>query len=103
MDYDYIFPAVKGIQAKKEYYIAMIPLQVLSELFSEQDDGVIPEHRAQRKLNATRIPTISRYILDNRDSYVFSALAASIDGGFAFEPIADSEDTGTLKISKQTQ
>ena len=103
MDYDYIFPVVKGIQAKREYYIAMIPLKVLPELFLEQDDGLIPEHRAQRKLNETRIPTISRYILDNRDSYVFSALAASIDGRFVFEPIADSKDTGILKISKKTR
>ena len=38
----------------------------------------------QRKLNETRIPVISKYILENRDSYVFSALAASIDGEVFF-------------------
>lgn len=46
-----------------------------------------------------RIPTINRYILDNRDSYVFSALAASIDGQYEFVQIRDGHETGVLKIS----
>ena len=103
MDHIYRFPAVKGIQARKEYYIAMIPLKTLSELFSENEDKVLPEQRAQRKLNETRIPMISRYILDNRDSYVFSALAASIDGRHTFKPNAANGNTGTLEISKKAR
>lgn len=103
MDHNYSFPAVKGIQARKEYYIAMIPLKMLPELFSENEDMVIPEQRAQRKLNETRIPMISRYILDNRDSYVFSALAASIDGEYSFKPNTVNGDTGTLEISKKAR
>lgn len=103
MDYVYRFPAVKGIQARKEYYIAMVPLKVLPELFLESDDIVVPEYRAQRKLNETRIPTISRYILDNRDSYVFSALAASIDGEYEFIIDQGNSDVGTLKISKNAR
>ncbi len=103
MDHNYSFPAVKGMQARKEYYIAMIPLKMLPELFSENEDMVIPEQRAQRKLNETRIPMISRYILDNRDSYVFSALAASIDGKYSFKPNTVNGDTGTLEISKKAR
>lgn len=103
MDYVYKFPAVKGIQARKEYYIAMIPLKMLPELFGESDDIVVPEHRAQRKLNETRIPTISRYILDNRDSYVFSALAASIDGEYEFITDQGNRDVGVLEISKKAR
>ena len=80
MDYVYKFPVVRGIQAGKEYYIAMVPLKMLSKLFPMDDEYVIPEYRAQRRLNEARIPVISKYILNNRDSYVFSALAASIDG-----------------------
>lgn len=45
----------------------------------------IYEYRAQRKLNESRIPIISKYILDNRENYVFSALVASIDGKFEFK------------------
>ena len=100
MERTYRFPVVKGIQARKEYYIAMISLKMLPQLFHETDDLVDPEHRAQRKLNETRIPTISRYILDNRDSYVFSALAASIDGKYDFKPDKNNPNTGILEISK---
>lgn len=58
-----------------------------------------PEYRAQRKLNQSRIPVISRYITENRDSYVFSALAASIDGQFEFHEGVDGIGTGVLEVS----
>lgn len=99
MDYTYKFPVVKGIQAKKEYYIAMVPMKLLSRLFPIDDEYVAPEYRAQRKINEARIPVISKYILDNRDSYVFSALAASIDGEFEFVSDSENPDVGTLEIS----
>ena len=69
MDFVYRFPVVKGIQAKRKYYIGMVPLKMLPRLFPSDDEYVLPEYRAQRRLNATRIPVISKYILDNRDDY----------------------------------
>jgi len=51
----------------------------------------MPEYRAQRRINEARIPEIKRYILDNRDTYVFSALSASIDGDLKFTPFMDTE------------
>lgn len=100
MDFVYRFPVVKGIQAETEYYIAMVPLKMLSKLFpAEEEEFVLPEYRAQRKLNESRIPVISKYILDNRDSYVFSALAASIDGNYRFESNEKNADTGILEVS----
>ena len=77
MDFVYRFPVVRGVQAGAEYYIAMVPLKMLEKLFPSDEEYVLPEYRAQRRLNSARIPIISKYILDNRDSYVFSALAAS--------------------------
>ena len=99
MDYVYKFPVVRGVQAQKEYYIAMVPLKMLSRLFPVDDEYVLPEYRAQRKLNESRIPVISKYILNNRDTYVFSALAASIDGKFTFNPNTLNQDVGTLEVS----
>ena len=99
MDFSYKFPAVKGIQAGKEFFTAMIPLRLLSKLFGNDDEYVPPEYRAQRRLNTTRIPEIKDYILDNRSSYVFSALAASIDGDYEFTPIATIADLGVLEVS----
>lgn len=99
MDFAYRFPAVKGFQAGKEFYIAMIPLRFLSKLFGNDDEYVPPEYRAQRRLNTTRIPVIKDYILENRESYVFSALAASIDGEYSFSSSGMLEDVGVLEIS----
>lgn len=99
MDFVYKFPAVRGIQAKKEYYIAMVPLKMIPRLFPSDDEYVAPEYRAQRKLNEARVPVISRYITANRDSYVFSALAASIDGEFRFIESEPGKDLGLLEVS----
>lgn len=99
MDYVYKFPVVKGIQANSEYYIAMVPMKMLDKLFPSDDEYVSPEYRAQRRLNEARIPVISKYILDNRDSYVFSALAASIDGDFSFIANDNNPELGVLEIS----
>ena len=97
MEFNYSFPAVKGIQAGREYYISMVPLKLLSKLFPGDDDIVAPEHRAQRKINETRIPEIKKYILENRETYVFSALSASIDGKFSFVA-SENENMGTLLV-----
>ena len=94
----YQFHAVKGIQAGREYYICMIPLGLLNRIFETSNEDVPPEHRAQRKLNEIRIPEITNYILNNRDSYVFSALAASVDGNMTFVPNLTDSNTGMLEI-----
>lgn len=98
MDFSYKFPAVRGRQAGKEYYIAMVPLKLLSKIFGNDDEYIPPEFRAQRRLNTARIPVIKDYILENRDSYVFSAIAASIDGEYSFNSSERSE-LGILEVS----
>lgn len=94
----YRFPAMRGIQANSEYFVCMIPLGVLSKIFIEDTSDVLPEFRAQRKLNKQRIPEIRDYIISNRDSYVFSALAASVDGQVVFFPRKESDNIGELEI-----
>lgn len=96
MIFNYSFPAVKGTQAKSTYYICMIPCKLLKILFKKTNDETLPEFRAQRKLNENRIPEIRDYIINNRDSYVFSALAASIDGDFNF--IESGNSLGILEV-----
>lgn len=94
----YQFPAVKGKQAGKEYYICMVPLGLLGKIFFSDNNDVAPEYRAQRKLNELRVPEIRDYILNNRDSYVFSALASSVDGKMDFVPSSPLANTGMLEI-----
>lgn len=95
--FTYRFPAVAGVQAGTEYYICMVPLGLLNKIFSSDLNDVAPEYRAQRRLNEARIPEIRDYILGNRDSYVFSALAASVDGDMRFVSDTNS-NIGVLEI-----
>ena len=94
----YQFPAVKGKQAGQDYYICMVPLFLLNKIFISDTNDVSAEHRAQRRLNEARIPEICEYILNNRKSYVFSALAASVDGTMVFVPSQANVNTGLLEI-----
>lgn len=97
MKFWYSFPAIKGVQANREYYITMVPISLLAKIFPPEDDIVLPEYRAQRKINEARIPEIKKYILENRNNYVFSALSASIDGDFEFNAF-NNTNMGVLQI-----
>lgn len=59
----YVFPAVRGTQAQREYYISMVPLDVMSKIFQFADEDLPPEIRAQRILNKSRIPEIREWCL----------------------------------------
>lgn len=98
MALSYSFSVVKGVQAGRDYYITMIPLNILGKLFDNDLEYVLPEYRAQRCINENRIPEIRDYILNNIKSYVFSALSASIDGTFEFVESEIDENLGILKI-----
>jgi len=96
---NYSFPAVKGLQSRSEYYIAMVPIKLLGKLFVDEQEHVDPEFRAQRQLNEKRLPDMKRYILLNLDNYVFSAISASIDGEFEFITSNKDANIGVLEIS----
>lgn len=88
-DYSLSFPAIRGIQAGREYYSTMCPLHLVPKMFSYDDEDVPSDLRAQRSLNKGRIPTLTRYIVENPDSYVFSAITASIDSEVEFKPFGE--------------
>ena len=84
----------------------MCPLKLIPKIFLFDDEELIPEIRAQRTLNKNRIPDIANYIVSNSDSYVFSAITASIDGDVHFESAGQgvSESRiGSLRIDMQAQ
>jgi DNA sulfur modification protein DndB len=95
----YIFSALTGIQAGRAYYVAMFPLKLIPKILLFDEEELPPELRAQRTLNRARVPEIGRYLIDNPDEYVFSAITASVDGEVLFEPIGkDSGYIGRLQI-----
>ncbi len=104
--FGYAFPAIRGIQAGREFYISMCPLRLIPKVFLFNEEELVPELRAQRVLNKARIPEIARYIADNPQDYVFSALTASIDADVRFEPFGDgvSESRmGTLHVPMEAR
>lgn len=100
--FGYVFPAIRGVQARREYFVSMCPMRLIPRIFLFNEEELIPELRAQRILNKARVPAIARYIIENRENYTFSALTASVDGEVHFEPLGDGGDTrniGSLHIS----
>jgi DNA sulfur modification protein DndB len=96
--FEYVFPAIKGIQAGREFFTSMCPLRLIAKIFLFDEDELVPELRAQRVLNKGRLPELSSYIVDNPDSYVFSALTASIDGEVRFEQSSNMEHGGRIGL-----
>ncbi|WP_123436479.1 DNA sulfur modification protein DndB, partial [Pseudomonas brassicacearum] len=66
--FSYTFPAIRGVQAGREYYVSMCPLRLLAKLFVFDNEELMPELRAQRSINRSRIPEIARYIVSNSGS-----------------------------------
>lgn len=100
-EFEYVFPAIRGIQAQREYYVSMCPLRLLPKVFLFNEDEMVPELRAQRQLNKGRLPEMARYVVDNPDDYVFSAITASVDAEVAFEPMSkdgEGRRIGLLRI-----
>ncbi|MGG7873702.1 DNA sulfur modification protein DndB [Klebsiella aerogenes] len=102
-DYCYSFPAVRGVQAGRPFYIATCPMRIIPKIFSFDETDVPPELRAQRTLNKSRIPEMVRYLLENPKDYVFSALTASIAVDVQFDEYSGSNNLGTLRVPMDAQ
>ena len=104
--FGYSFPAIRGVQAGREYCVSMCPLRLIPKIFLFNEEELVPELRAQRVLNKARVPEITRYLLRNRSNYTFSALTASLDGNVKFIPTdggAEGEMLGRLSIAMDTR
>lgn len=102
----YGFDAIRGIQAGREFYVAMCPLKIIPKLFIFNDHDIPPKLRAQRVLSDSRIPLIKNYILNNPDDYIFSSLTASVDGVMRFTPgagLAEDSKLGRLYIAMEAR
>jgi DNA sulfur modification protein DndB len=97
------FPAIRGVQAQREYYVAMWSLRLMRQVSIFNEDELPPELRAQRILNKARIPEIAGYILDNPSDYVFSALTVSIDSDVIFDPLEGQDKLGILKVPMEAK
>lgn len=102
--FQYVFPAIRGIQAGREYYVSMCPLRLIPRIFLFDEEELTPELRSQRSLNKARVPEMARYLSDQPNNYVFSALTASVDADMTFEPSSELNNSlGILRIAMAGQ
>jgi DNA sulfur modification protein DndB len=98
------FPVIRGVQAGREYYVAMWSLRMLRQISIFDERELPPELRAQRVLNKARVPEIAQYMLNNPKDYTFSAITASIDSEVIFEPLIPGEKlVGRLKVPMEAR
>ena len=94
--YNYSFPALRGVQAGREFYVAMCPMRLVPKIFSFDGGDIPAELRAQRVLNRARIPEIARYIVANPHDYVFSSITASVDKRVHFTPAGSGKSPSQM-------
>jgi len=105
-NFSYSFPSIQGVQAGSRYFVSMCPLRLIPKIFLFDEDELLPELRAQRTLNRSRVPEIARYVLENRNNYVFSAITASINGNVTFialDGAGEIAELGILSIDMNAQ
>src|SRR5437879_10197551 len=93
-------PSLLVSMGVRQYFTISLSLAEVPRLFRFNDwEQATPELRAQRVLNKSRVPDIAKYILDNEDGYLFSAITASYSAEVKFTAIDSANpDIGTLEI-----
>jgi DNA sulfur modification protein DndB len=103
----FTLPAIRGIQATREYYVVMVRIRQIDSFNWLHPDSIPrPELRAQRVLTKSRIPAIRDYIVQNPTEYVLPALTLTVDSYVSFEPASSKpgfNNIGLLKIPRQAR
>lgn len=100
-----VCPAMRGVQAHREFYSLMLPVQALATLFTDtiaNSVEVVNEHATQRVLNYTRVNKICEYILCNDEDFVIPAVTIAAEGittfKTAFEDNPLKSSIGTIDV-----
>ena len=92
------FPVALGTQGGKQFYTASIPFGMLARLLAIDVGNV--HDRSQRAVDKKRAGAITKYILDNQNSFVIPALTGVVeDESLEFKPAARDAVVGELSIS----
>lgn len=113
------FPAMRGKMGQKEYFVAMIKIKQVPNLFNTYLDRKLKQaeekleldlsNEAQRRLNMKRIPMISEYIQksfqqsNNKYTYVFNSITVNCETPLIFKPHTKGFDIGELLVKDLEQ
>lgn len=83
--FEMIIPAVRGVQAGRDYYISAIPLRHIPQVFGSFGNDATTDPRARPAINKQRVRELVRYILENPAQYTLPPLIACVDGKIEFK------------------
>jgi DNA sulfur modification protein DndB len=101
-DDDWLLPAVRGVQATREFFVAMVKIRDIPRLLIAPDAAAPAGRRAQRALTKARVPKIAAYLTGNPRTYTLGALTGAIDALPTFEPAAPGARMGMLRFPRET-
>ncbi|MCL4489164.1 MAG: DNA sulfur modification protein DndB [Chloroflexi bacterium] len=97
------FPAMRACIGKRDYYATTMALAEIPRFFKFNDWSQFePSQRAQRVLNESRVPEVTKYILDNEDGYIFSSITASFNTKPEFRAMDPEGQLGILEMDLET-
>ncbi|MFV8456873.1 DNA sulfur modification protein DndB [Vibrio owensii] len=99
-EYCFEIPAVRGIQAGREFFTINAPFGVLQRLVAFDTGNVLS--RSQREVNPNRAKKISQYIQDNPESFVLTSLTGVINERPDFIE-SEHANVGILKVSMDSE
>lgn len=95
---EFFFPAVRGTQGGKTFYVATVPFKMLKRLMAFDTGDVLD--RSQRAVDPTRAKALSKYLIQNQSSFVLPSLTGIVDDEtLVFEEFVPDSNVGKLVLS----
>jgi DNA sulfur modification protein DndB len=96
---EFFFPAVRGVQGGKTYFVASVPFRMLKRIMSFDNGDVLD--RSQRAVDPTRARSLSQYLVENPSTFVLPALTGIVeDQELRFDEIGgEGSNVGRLTLS----
>lgn len=95
------FPAVRGVQAGRIFYMACVPFRTVKNMFRVDTGDGSALSRSQREVNQNRAKKFAEYLDNNPKSFVCPALTGVIDGEgskFIESAVDGMSNVGVLQV-----
>lgn len=97
MEHVFKFPAARGLQAGRQYFMVVAPFSVLRRLLAIDNASVVLD-RSQRDVDMSRAKKLAAYIKQNPGSWVIPSLVGNIESAPDFEEHVPDSMVGTLSL-----
>ena len=96
----YNFSAIRGKQSGKDFYSFMCPLNIVSRLFSEDDDSIPEIILNKRIINNNLVENLTDKILNQQGAYFVEPILAAIDEPINFKVLDNKyAEIGVISFS----